>query len=116
MPVSLWEYQESLLTLYIILGLNLILPIVGIWYIGVFSISEQGMVLKRFNKLKWADILEARKSKFLWFNTIHIKRRKGIPWLLPLYFVGDLSMKEALLRNVPKSNPLYGVALELPNT
>jgi hypothetical protein len=92
----------------------LIMPLFLIWYIGVLSISDEGMILKRVNKLRWEDITEARKSKFLWFDTIYIKRKKGVAWSLPLYLVGQKTMKDALLSHAPKDNPIYKVAIELP--
>jgi len=92
------------------------MPIIGLWYIAVLTISNKGITLKRFNKLIWSDITEAKKSKFLGFNTIYIKRKKGIPWHLPLYFVGNNTIRGALLENTPKNNPLYNVAFELPRT
>lgn len=106
--------DNAISVLFIVISMAI--PIIGVWYISTISISNEGIVLYRINKLVWADIVESRKSKFLWFNTIYIKRKKGMPWSLPLYFLGENTIKEALLINVPQDNVLYKVANELPNT
>ena len=77
------------------------------------SISNEGITLYRINKLVWSDISTAYKTKSLGFNSIYIKRNKGIPWSIPLYLEGNTSIKDALLEKVPQDNILYIVANEL---
>jgi len=112
-PPELVEATKTPITVYISVLFLFIMPQVGIWYLSTMSISNEGIVLYRVNKLTWSDILEAHQTKRLGIKSIYIKRKKGIPWSLPLYFVGQLSIKEAILKHVPNENVLYKVAQEL---
>lgn len=87
--------------------INMLLPILGIWYISVLSITASGMRLYRVNKLEWPDITEAKITKFFGLPHVHIKRKKGMPWSIPLYFIGPTTVKQRLIANVPTDNPLF---------
>ena len=93
----------------IIVASSLFVPLVGIWFISDLKISNEGIVLNRINKLAWSDVTEAFPFTFLGLSLVRIKRAKGSTWSIPLYFIGERPIKEALLKNVPQHNPLYGV-------
>lgn len=85
---------------------NLGVTLLGIWSISALSISENALVLYRVNRLKWEDVIGARRVRFLGLPHILIKRRKGISWWLPLYFRGARSIEESIKHKVPQGNPV----------
>ena len=114
-PETLSNPQFKLQVISLLL-INLIAPLLGIWFISTIHIHESGITLYRVNKLKWPDITDAYTTKSLGINIIRIKRKKGMPWSLPLYFVGSTTIKEALIKHSPNSSIIYKVANELPST
>ena len=74
--------KDSYLFILVIISM----PILSIWLISVMTITSNGINLYRVNNLVWADIVEAKASKFIGLPYIHIKRNKGMEWWLPLYF------------------------------
>jgi len=86
------------------------MPILTIWQVSVMSINSKGIKLYRVNKLVWSDITEAKLTSFVGLPYILIKRKKGMKWWLPLYFKGNLTVKDALINNAPKENPIYEAA------
>ena len=94
----------------VIILLGLIPPMFVIWFLSVVSISADGIVLYRMNKLDWSDIKSARPRKFLGIRHIYIQRNKGTSWWLPLYFRGPCAIKTALLQSVPEDNVLHQLA------
>ena len=113
LPEDLQVGTEIQSIAYIAAIFSIIAPQIGIWFFGDMSISDEGIVLYKVNKLTWQEIVAARKSKSFGISSIYIKRKKGLPWSLPLYMVGEKSIKEALLLHVPKNNILYKAANEL---
>jgi hypothetical protein len=113
LPIEIKDTVKIPHTVYLLYLIALIIPQISIWYLSTMTISDEGIVLYRVNKLSWSDIVEARKSKSFGFNSIHIKRIKGLSWSLPLYMKGNETIKEALLKHVPESNILYTVANDL---
>jgi len=98
---------------HLLLGVfNLTIAVLGIWFLGVVSVSKAGIVLYRINRLKWNDVRSARRVKFLGVSHILIKRHKGFSWWLPLYFTGYRNITDALLEVVPQDNPLREVINE----
>jgi len=98
---------------HLLLGVfNLTIAVLGIWFLGVVSVSKEGIVLYRINRLKWNDVRSARRVKFLGVSHILIKRHKGFSWWLPLYFTGYRNITDALLEVVPQDNPLREVINE----
>jgi hypothetical protein len=96
--------------------LNIAIPLIGVWVISVVSISSTGITLYHINKLKWSEVVEAKKYKIFGIDHIRIKRRKGMPYSLPLYFIGKTTLVEALLNYAPKDNSLYQLANEINHT
>ncbi len=97
----------------IIIASSLFMSLTGIWFISDLKISSEGLVLNHINKLAWSEVTEAFLLTFLGLPLVRIKRAKGSTWSIPLYYVGERPIKEALLQNVPQHNPLYGVVIKL---
>ena len=87
LPV-LFLVNEITAGILIMTFINAALPLVGIWYISVMPISNKGIILYRVNKLVWSDITEASFFSVFGLKHIRLKRKKGMGWSLPLYFVG----------------------------
>ncbi|MCL1063505.1 hypothetical protein MK852_15440 [Shewanella benthica] len=96
--------------------INAAVPLIGIWYISVMSISNDGIILYRVNKLVWPEITEAESFSIFGLKYIRLKRIKGMNWFLPLYFIGEDKVAGSLVRYVPEGNPLFAVAQEVINT
>lgn len=86
--------------------LNIAICVIGIWFFSVISISSEGLVLYKVNRLKWDEIEGAKKVKILGLPYILIKRKKGFKWWLPLYFTGKTDINDSLRQNVPNGNPI----------
>ena len=99
--LSAGAYEHVLLASF-----NLGVSLLGIWSLSVVSISESGLVLYRLNRLKWEDVIGARKVQLLGLPYILIKRKKGFSWWLPLYFCGARNIDEAIAVKVPQGNPI----------
>ena len=102
-----WFISELTALLMIGVLVNIALPLIGVWYISVTSITNKGISLYRVNKLVWSDIVDAQMYKVFGLPYVRIKRQKGMSWAFPLYFVGKKSVKEALINYAPKNNSLY---------
>lgn len=89
------------------------MQLVGVCFIGVMTITSDGIVFYRVNKLNWSDIASAKSRDFLGINHIYLRKKNGMSWWLPLYLKGDCSVREALLSYVPKKNPLHQVSREI---
>jgi hypothetical protein len=100
----------------VIVIVNILISLIGVWYISKLVISDEGMILYKVNKVAWDDVINACSTKFLGIKSIKIKRRKGLTWYLPLYMVGETTIKEALINHAPQNNTLYKVANELQIT
>lgn len=92
-----------------IVTLSLLTPLIGILFLSDLKISGEGIVLNHVNKLVWSEVTEASLNTFLGTPYVRIKKVKGSSWVLPLYFIGEHPIKEALLKNVPQHSPLYGI-------
>ncbi len=106
LPV-LFSNKVITIELFLFLFVVISIPILGVWLISVMTITSHGIKLYRVNNLVWSDIIEAKPTKFIGLPYIHIKRNKGMEWWLPLYFKGNLTVKNALINNAPKENPIY---------
>ena len=109
--ILVWKsYRFFNIYIAIIIFLNIFAPLLGVWFISTIRISNEGIVLYRVNKLVWSDIVETYKYNFFGLPYIRIKRKKGMHWWLPLYFIGENTIKEALLKYVPQNNSLHETA------
>ena len=115
LPSELWASDEFKIYIVAFIFISILVPILGVWYLSIMKISSKGISLYHVNNLVWSDVVDANTTKSFGIKTIHIKRKKGMSWSLPLYFVGNNTIKEALLQYAPKDNALYNVASELPS-
>ncbi len=112
----LWVADNVALDTMLFIALNVAVVLVGIWNISVITIDQNGVVLYRINKLAWSDISSAKRVKFLGLPHIRVKRKKGLPIWLPLYFKGQRPIEEALLDCAPASNVLNQLELDAKNS
>lgn len=99
--------KEITIELFLFLFIVISMPILFIWLVSVISITSNGIKLYRVNSLVWSDIAEAKITRFIGLPYIHIKRKKGMEWWLPLYFKGNLTVESALINNAPQENPIF---------
>ena len=99
--------KNTTIELFLFLLMVSSFPILGIWLISVMTITSNGINLYRINNLVWSDVAEAKVTKFIGLPYIHIKRNKGMEWWLPLYFKGNLTVEDALIKKQPKQNPKH---------
>ncbi|MDH5573682.1 MAG: hypothetical protein OEY89_18095 [Gammaproteobacteria bacterium] len=93
--------------MHVILSIfNLVAAVGGIWFLSTIAITKDGLVLYRVNRLKWQDIISARKTSFLGLPYILLKRQNGFAWWLPLYFEGKGTIQETIISLAPDGNPL----------
>ena len=88
------------------LGISLI-GIPYIWLIVQFEIDNEGIKLYRVNLMKWADVVSAKRINILGLKYLHVTRRKGMNWSIPLYLNGPLPIEIALKEKTPTENPIH---------
>ncbi len=101
LAVANQHYEHVALALF-----NLTVAMVGIWFLSSISVSSEGVILYKINRLKWEDIKSVRRISLLGLPYILIKRHKGFSWWLPLYYEGKRNIEVALRSNAPVGNPL----------
>ncbi len=84
------------------IGLVVVVVRVG----GVVAIDDEGLVLARIWRLPWSRVVDARRVSVLGLPYLRVKRRKGLRWSVPLYYLGARSIEEALAARAPESSPL----------
>lgn len=70
------------------------------------EITHTGMRLYWVNRTRWEEITSARRRRFLFLPYLHLARRKGMSWWVPLYFIGSEPISAALLRCAPEGHPV----------
>lgn len=78
-----------------------------VWFITEFEIDNEGMRLYRFNVMKWDDVVSAKKVSLWGLKYLHVARRKGMKWMVPLFFNGTLPIEVALKEKCPAGNPIH---------
>ena len=79
------------------------------------EITPAGMRLYRVNYADWEDFTSARVRRILILPYLHLTRRTGMSWWVPLYFVGPEPIRAALLRYAPEDNPVRQALLGDPS-
>jgi hypothetical protein len=72
----------------------------------VVDISDWGLVLYRVNRVPWAEVVTAERSRVLGLNYLKLGLQSGRVWWLPLFFRGDGAMVAALQRFAPDGHPV----------
>lgn len=55
--------------------------------------------------LPWTDVSAVRYLRVFGFPYFHVRRRRGFSWWIPLYFIGDRDLGQALIHAAPADNP-----------
>ncbi len=109
----LWYWGSPSLDALILVTLNVVVVLVGIWSISIVEINHNGVVLYRVNKLVWSDVHSAKRVKFFGLNHIRVKRKKGFPLWIPMYFKGHRPIEKALVACAPTASALSQVQLDI---
>ena len=81
------------------------IAMIGLFYVlGVLSISRQGLVLYRVNRCSWSEFTSAELRTVLGLCYLRAKRKAGLTWWIPLYFVGNRDVRNALRESAPEGN------------
>lgn len=70
------------------------------------SVSEQGLVLNRVNRLIWSEIVDAKARSVLGLPYVYVSRASGFSWWVPLYLRSPHAFYSAVISLAPPSNPL----------
>ena len=92
--------------LMLVLAAQFVVALFFLLLLSVVSITEEGIVLYRVNRLQWSQVKAARRVSLLGLPYLLISRSSGFRWWLPLYFSGSRSIEVALAERAPSGNPL----------
>lgn len=70
------------------------------------SVSEQGLVLNRVNRLIWSEIADAKARSVLGLPYVYVSRVSGFSWWVPLYLRSPQAFYSAVISLAPPRNPL----------
>jgi hypothetical protein len=74
--------------------------------LGRCVVAPGGLHLYFVNHTRWDEITAARKRNVFFLPYLHLKRRRGGDWWVPLYFTGPEPIENALLRYTPHEHPI----------
>ncbi len=60
-----------------------------------------------FGRTLWTDVVDAHVRRLFWLPHVRIRRHRGLRWDVPLYFVGNGSLRDTLIEAAPADNPLH---------
>jgi hypothetical protein len=70
------------------------------------QVRPDGIKLSSLWWLPWGDVCEARYFKLLGLPYFYVKRfRRWFGWWIPLYFVGDRDLAQAIVDAAPSGHP-----------
>lgn len=75
------------------------------------QVRPDGVKLLSLWWLPWSDVSEVRYWKLLGLPYFRVKRRRGLSWWIPLYFVGDCDLGQLIIRAAPPGNPFRSVSM-----
>jgi hypothetical protein len=84
----------------------LTINVLTIWRCSTVRIADDGIELYRINRMRWSDITRARLRHVFALPYVVIGRARGMPWMIPLYFVGEGDLRQALVRLAPRGHPI----------
>ena len=61
--------------------------------------------------LPWTDVVAVRHQRIFGIPHFRVKRRRGFSWSIPLYFVGDRDLRDAIIDAAPPGNPFRSVSM-----
>ena len=102
----LLAYGWPHVTLLLSLAVQFVLALVMLLFMSIVTVSDDGIVLYRVNRLPWTQVVAARRVSVFGLPYLLITRHRGYRWWLPLYFNGDRSIEEALVEKAPIGNPI----------
>jgi hypothetical protein len=74
--------------------------------LGRCVVAPDGLRLYLVNHTRWDEITVARKRRVFFLPYLHLQRRRGFNWWVPLYFTGPEPIEDALLRYTPREHPI----------
>ena len=88
-----------------VLSVMVVVTLYSLWLLEVV-VRDEGIVMYRLNRLTWPEIESARVRRVVGLPYLHIRRRHGMSWWLPLYFRGDRDIRLALSERAPEAHPI----------
>jgi hypothetical protein len=87
--------------------------LVWVFLVPLYTVQLRPDGVRLFNLwwLPWTQVREARYRKVFGFPYFLVKRRRGFSWWIPLYFVGDCDLGQAIIRAAPPGNPFRLVSI-----
>ena len=70
------------------------------------EVSRDGIVLYRVNRIAWHEITDAKPRRLIGLQYLKLYRAQGRPWWLPLFMVGDGSIRAVLRDLAPEGHPV----------
>jgi len=75
------------------------------------QVRQDGVKLYGLWWLPWAEVTYVRYWKVLGLPYFRVKRSRGFSWWIPLYFVGDRDLGDAIIQAAPPGNPFGSVSM-----
>jgi hypothetical protein len=69
-------------------------------------VSGEGIVHHRLWRIRWDDVVGAGERSLLGAPYLRVRRRKGVPISLPLFYVGERPLRVVLRERAPNGNPI----------
>jgi hypothetical protein len=85
---------------------------IATWFFARVEIDSGGIRLYRVQSLSWNEITGAHVRRALFFDYLRVERRKGLPWRVPLYYVGARPILESLRRFAPEDSPVHSLPVD----
>jgi hypothetical protein len=61
--------------------------------------------------LPWSDVTRVMYRKIFGLPYFQVRRRRGFSWWIPLYYVGDRELAQAILHAAPPDHPFRSVPI-----
>jgi len=106
--VSLWFAQFVLIS--VPLGVGLVIAAAFTVAVGLrrytVQVRSDGVKLYSLWWLPWGDVRTATYRKVFGLPYFYVRRHHGWGWWIPLYFVGDGHLREAIVSATPEGHVL----------
>jgi hypothetical protein len=113
-PQMFAEFQEAEFRARVLaLGLILIsvVSMAFLPYSWTVQVRPDGVKLYSLWWLPWSDVCEVRYIRLLGLPYLYVKRCRWWAWWIPLYFVGDRDLAQAIFDAAPSGHPFRSVSI-----
>jgi hypothetical protein len=119
-----WQVVFAVLFLFQPLPLVLLSPLFGTLLFAVVALflvaalprytvqlRQDGVKLYGLWWLPWTDVTAVTYWSLFGLQHFRVKRRRGLSWSIPLYFVGNRDLGQSLIHAAPPGNPFRLVSM-----